>query len=435
MAVRIIGCLTVLVLFFAAPVMGQSQLTEKQVYDANRAAVVRIDALGTDRNGKVKISVGTGFLFHRDGYIFTAGHVVGSPDEWQNDVNSGKLNRKITVRQFENNGQEVVRKEVVVLYFDPQLDLALLRVMGTNYPTVQLGDSSSVNPPQEVYAITCGDGNGPVSFSGKLNIGFDTKYSGLFGLDINVKPGGSGGPVFDREGRVVGVVNAGRPDMRGAVFATPINLAVNLVNMTLPAAVVNDVFVNVTRIQKDEKLDIFPNVASRFKEVEQKIKELQLLADQLKQNVRLIPSWSRKPDPADESETMTVLNVAIETDFEGQYLPERIDVRLYPAWKITESRLSVLPNVSIEMTAAESKQKDIFYSGDKEKDVIEGLYKKNQPIPFIIDRDLKVKLKDKYHFSDATLRSLTILGADVEMEWQVGGDKNPKTRFFVLGAP
>ena len=112
-------------------------------------------------------------------------------------------------------------------------------VTGTNQPYLPLGDSDVLTPGQPVQALG-------FPFGRTLNVGRDslssvvpeiTTSSGTVSsfrasdsgtrrfvqIDGNVNPGNSGGPLIDKDGFAVGVIQSRLKDATGIAFAIPIN--------------------------------------------------------------------------------------------------------------------------------------------------------------------------------------------------------------------
>ena len=171
---------------------------------------------GTQREFKQR-SLGSGFLITRDGYIFTNNHVVEKAD-------------KIKVKL--SNGKEYDAK---VVGKDPKTDLALIKIKASgNLPTVEFGDSDRLRVGEWVMAI----GNpfgleqtvtaGIVSAKGRV-IG-SGPYDNFIQTDASINPGNSGGPLFNMEGKVVGINTAIVAQGQGIGFAIPINMAKEILN-------------------------------------------------------------------------------------------------------------------------------------------------------------------------------------------------------------
>ncbi len=160
--------------------------------------------------------LGSGFIMSSDGYIITNNHVVRKAEEIEVILEGG---RKYTAK---------------IVGTDPATDLALLKVDPQGpLPAVEMGDSSALAIGDGVFAIgnPFGLGHtvtaGIVSAKGRaLGIG---RYDNFIQTDAAINPGNSGGPLFDYEGRVVGVNTAVMARGQGLGFAIPINMAKTVV--------------------------------------------------------------------------------------------------------------------------------------------------------------------------------------------------------------
>ena len=156
--------------------------------------------------------LGSGFIMSSDGYIITNNHVVKKAEEIEVILEGGK---KYTAK---------------IVGTDPVTDLALLKIDPEEpLPAVEIGDSSTLAIGDWVFAIgnPFGLGHtvtaGIVSAKGRaLGIG---RYDNFIQTDAAINPGNSGGPLFDYEGRVVGVNTAVMARGQGLGFAIPVNMA------------------------------------------------------------------------------------------------------------------------------------------------------------------------------------------------------------------
>lgn len=157
-------------------------------------------------------SLGSGFIISNDGYILTNHHVVKEADE-------------ITVQLADDRTYEAQIKGR-----DTKLDLALLKIdPQENLPVAQLGDSNGIKVGEWVMAI----GNpfgleqtvtaGIVSATGRV-IGAGP-YDNFIQTDASINPGNSGGPLFNAQGKVIGINTAIVAQGQGIGFAIPINSA------------------------------------------------------------------------------------------------------------------------------------------------------------------------------------------------------------------
>jgi S1-C subfamily serine protease len=110
----------------------------------------------------------------------------------------------------------------------PAYDIAVLRV-GTpsaQQATIAMGSAQALKPGQEVIVI--GSALGTLQNSVSRGIVSGLRHSGgvtLVQTDAAANPGNSGGPMLDRDGRVVGVTTAGYRDSQGINFAVAIDHA------------------------------------------------------------------------------------------------------------------------------------------------------------------------------------------------------------------
>ncbi len=136
------------------------------------------------------VATGTGFFISADGYLIINHHVI-----------DGSTNISVVI-----GGSE---KSARLIRSDADHDLALLKVEGTFAP-VPLGTSSRVARADEVftlgYPMITIQGNAQKATFGRINA-----LSGLsdnpnfLQMDVPIQPGNSGGPLFSREGNVIGV--------------------------------------------------------------------------------------------------------------------------------------------------------------------------------------------------------------------------------------
>ncbi|MFA6586063.1 MAG: trypsin-like peptidase domain-containing protein [Candidatus Paceibacterota bacterium] len=172
------------------------------------------------QNGTEKkdIGGGSGFFVSSDGLIVTNKHVVDQKD--------------VEYTVFTNDGK---KHTATVVARDPVLDIALIRVTGTGFPYLSLGNSDSLQVGQSVIAI----GNALGEYRNTVSVGV---ISGLarsvtagdasgntevldhvIQTDAAINPGNSGGPLLDLSGRVVGVNVAMAQGSQSVGFALPIN--------------------------------------------------------------------------------------------------------------------------------------------------------------------------------------------------------------------
>lgn len=169
---------------------------------------------GSGNNQLVPSGMGTGFFFDSNGYILTNQHVLGDATEIQ-----------VTVQGYD---KPLKAKK---LGADYNLDLAVLKVEGENFPTLPIGSSEQIDIGDWVVAI----GN-PYGFDHTVTVGVlsakerpisiqdeqgERKYEHLLQTDASINPGNSGGPLLNLKGEVIGINTAVSSQAQGIGFAIP----------------------------------------------------------------------------------------------------------------------------------------------------------------------------------------------------------------------
>jgi S1-C subfamily serine protease len=168
-----------------------------------------------DGGGSLQASgMGSGFLFDSTGYILTNEHVIDGADEIQ--VTVVGHNKPYTAK---------------LLGSSYDLDLAVLKIEGSGFPTLKLGDSSATHMGDWVVAI----GN-PYGFDHTVTVGVlsanerdlsipdqqgTRQYQHLLQTDASINPGNSGGPLLNLSGEVIGINTAVSTQAQGIGFAIP----------------------------------------------------------------------------------------------------------------------------------------------------------------------------------------------------------------------
>jgi serine protease Do len=165
-------------------------------------------------------AAGSGFIISNDGYILTNNHVVEDADE-------------IVVALSDRR-----EREAELIGSDPASDLALLKIDADDLPTVKLGNSEKLKVGEWVVAIGSPFGfelsvtAGIVSAKGRSLPDENGNYVPFIQTDVAINPGNSGGPLFDLDGRVVGInsqIFTRSGGFMGLSFAIPIDVAMEVV--------------------------------------------------------------------------------------------------------------------------------------------------------------------------------------------------------------
>lgn len=167
-------------------------------------------------------SMGSGFIVSKDGYILTNNHVVENADE---------ISVRLTdMREF----------AAQVVGTDPRSDLALLKIDGERLPMLEFADSDKLKVGEWVLAIGSPFGldftasAGIVSAIGRsIPTERNENYVPFIQTDVAINPGNSGGPLFNLDGKVVGINSQIYTRSGGSIglsFAIPSNVAKEVIS-------------------------------------------------------------------------------------------------------------------------------------------------------------------------------------------------------------
>lgn len=165
----------------------------------------------------VPTGIGSGFIFDKEGYILTNEHVVHNADVVQ-----------VTLQDNEKP------YEAKVLGTSYELDLAVLKIEGSNFPSIPFGNSDNTkvgewlvaigNPQGFDHTVTAGvlsaKERGGITIQGE-NGEKNREYEHLLQTDASINPGNSGGPLLNLNGEVVGINVAVSSTAQGIGFAIP----------------------------------------------------------------------------------------------------------------------------------------------------------------------------------------------------------------------
>jgi serine protease Do len=170
--------------------------------------------------------LGSGIIISPDGYIVTNNHVI-----------DGATDIRVTL-----NDRRVLAAKLIGA--DPLTDLAVIKINGSDFPSLPWGDSTALKPGQTVLAF----GN-PFNFRFTVTRGIvsalnrpnpyadDARKPGEFiQTDAAINPGNSGGPLVNGHGEVIGIntfLISPSGSFSGMGFAIPTQIARPVVNTLL----------------------------------------------------------------------------------------------------------------------------------------------------------------------------------------------------------
>ena len=166
------------------------------------------------RNGQWQ---GSGFIISEGGIIVTAKHIVEDGDRFEVTLNDGSI------------------YETEMVIEDEKYDVAFLKIKAEGLPTCSLQNFSGMRIGDDVFIV--GSPFGHDNFN-SVSCGIlsaeqrdlDERSGGDFGYgwqvtfqtDSAANPGNSGGPVFNMEGEVIGVLVAGMSE--GVNYSVPVSV-------------------------------------------------------------------------------------------------------------------------------------------------------------------------------------------------------------------
>lgn len=186
------------------------------------------ETVGQVQAGLVQIigddgGIGAGVIWREDGLIVTNAHVVLAP------------HRGTLYIQLADNR----RYQAAILATDPQRDLALVKIAADNLPTIQSGASSDLQVGEWLMALGHPWGVQDALTAGiVIGKGSDLPEVGdgreWLALDMQMRPGHSGGALFNSFGHLIGINTMIRgPEVS---FAVPVDTVKAFVEEALATA-------------------------------------------------------------------------------------------------------------------------------------------------------------------------------------------------------
>jgi serine protease Do len=187
---------------------------------------------------RMEHGLGSGVIISPDGYIVTNNHVI-----------DGAVDIRVTM-----SNREVLSAKLVGA--DPLTDLAVIKVNGTNLPSVPWGNSADLHPGQTVLAF----GN-PYGFRFTVTRGIisalnrpnpdasDRRKPGEFiQTDAAINPGNSGGALVDARGQLIGIntfLISSSGSFSGMGFAIPSQIVEPVVQTLIRDGKVTHAFIGI----------------------------------------------------------------------------------------------------------------------------------------------------------------------------------------------
>lgn len=194
-------------------------------------------------------SLGSGVIITTDGTVLTNNHVIDGATD---------------IKVYLSDKREF---KATLVGTDPKTDVAVLKIEAKDLPTLPLGNSTSLQVGDLIFAIGDPFGIGEtatmgiVSATGRGGLGIEN-YEDFIQTDAAINPGNSGGAMIDLHGNLVGINTAiltgGGGGNQGVGFAIPINLVRNVMGQIREHGKVVRGYMGVY-IQ-----DVTPDIAKQF---------------------------------------------------------------------------------------------------------------------------------------------------------------------------
>jgi 2-alkenal reductase len=234
-----------------------------RVYRLRAPGVVTIYAISGSDSLSAQEAQGSGFVVSGKGYILTNSHVITNAGEGASKVKAAD-HLIVEFRDRDRVPAKVVGWDI----FD---DVGLIEVDPSAHPLapVPLGTSAGVAVGEPVAAIGSPFGNvsslsvGVVSAVHRSIDSLTSRYSLVDAIqtDAPINHGNSGGPLFDAQGRVIGInaqIRSDNGNAEGVGFAVPIDSARRSMLQLIAGGRVSYAYVGI------QTQDLIPAVAKRL---------------------------------------------------------------------------------------------------------------------------------------------------------------------------
>ncbi len=202
------------------------RIDANKVYNDSIQSIVEVKAVKED----IGESFGTGEIIKSDGTIITNAHVV-------------TYTRLSIANEFDNYyirfASEEDYREVSLIKYDSDLDLAVLKLDDVKVKVLKTTDSSKINSGDKVYAIGntsnkgIGISKGIISVP-LVNIIYEEKTRAVIQCDLTIAQGNSGGALLNERGKLIGITTFRTKDnlgnvIYGIVYCIPINIVLDYI--------------------------------------------------------------------------------------------------------------------------------------------------------------------------------------------------------------
>lgn len=218
--------------------------------EKSKNAVVKIDKYTLINGTERPTGTGSGFVFSSDGLILTNAHVI---------ENSNRL------RVFLLDGSEFTGE---VVGSDKETDIAIIKIFGSGYTSIKLGESNNLRIGQLVIAI----GN-PLGFQHSVSVGVlsgvgrtmrtpgGQLIDDILQTDAALNPGNSGGPLINTDSESIGINTAIIPSAQGLSFSIGIDSAKEIARYLISEGKVVKAYLGLMT----HEIEIHPRIKNFYK--------------------------------------------------------------------------------------------------------------------------------------------------------------------------
>lgn len=176
-------------------------LSTEELFELASSGVVLVQVF--DNEGHQR-GLGSGFVASNDGSVITNYHVIRG-----------------AYRATAKFGDGTFAPVLGVVAYDPDHDVAVIKVQAISPPALRLGNSDGIRVGEHVVAI-----GSPLGLQNTVSEGIVSGLrGGVIQMSTPISPGSSGGPVLDTVGEVVGISVTSITTGQNLNFAVPINWA------------------------------------------------------------------------------------------------------------------------------------------------------------------------------------------------------------------
>ncbi len=218
--------------------------------ERSKNAVVKIDKYNFINGNDRLTGSGSGFVFSSDGLILTNAHVI---------ENAARL------RVYLLDGSDFPGE---VIGSDKETDIAIIKIFGTGYTPLKLGESGRLKIGQLVIAI----GN-PLGYQHSVSVGVlsgvgrtmrtpgGQLIDDILQTDAALNPGNSGGPMINTDGEAIGINTAIIPSAQGLSFSIGIDSAKEIARYLISEGKVTKAYLGLMT----HEIDINPRIKNFYR--------------------------------------------------------------------------------------------------------------------------------------------------------------------------